>query len=292
MINLQDLAYVRIGTRDLDTQVAFATEIVGLELVEHTDQVATFRADNRRHCVQFVPGEPRALSSAFSLADEAALAAAAEELRAAGIDVHEGTADECAERHVLAFISFSDPAGNVVELVSGQTHTESRPVAFTRPVGITEFGHLGLEAPDVKEAEKFWTKHFNLKVSDRIGANAVLMRFDPVHHKLAVFADQTGLGHVNFQVASIDDLMRNWRFLEHHGIKIIAGPGRHPQSTAVFLYFKGPEDVTWEYSFGVREIPEDQPWVPRDFEPSEIDFIDMWKGLLPKAGTPWSERNK
>ena len=58
---------------------------------------------------------------------------------------------------------------------------------------VTEFGHLGLEAPDVKEAEKFWTKHFNLKVSDRIGANAVLMRFDPVHHKLAVFADQTSL---------------------------------------------------------------------------------------------------
>lgn len=292
MITLQDLAYVRIGTADLDTQVAFATEIVGLELVEHTAEVASFRADDRRHCVQFVPGEPRALSSAFTMADQTALDAAADQLRTAGIDVHVGNSEECAQRHVRSFIAFTDPGDNVVELVTGQTHTESRPVAFTRPVGVTEFGHLGLEAPDVVAAQQFWCEHFNFKVSDWIGENACLMRFDPVHHKLAIFADRTGLGHVNFQVASIDDLMRNWRFLEHHGIEIVMGPGRHPQSTAIFLYFKGPEGVTWEYSFGVREIPEDEPWVPRHFDTSEPDFIDLWRGLLAGAGTPWAERHR
>ncbi|OYO22005.1 glyoxalase [Enemella dayhoffiae] len=292
MITLQDLAYVRIGTRDLATQVAFATEIVGLELVEHTDSIASFRADDRRHCVQFVEGEPRTLSSAFTVADRPALEAAAEQLQAAGIDVTAGDEAGCAERRVEAYFSFVDPAGNVVDLVTGQTHTESRPVHFTRPAGITEFGHIGLEAPDVRQAQQFWCEHFNIKVSDWIGENACLMRFDPVHHKLAVFADRTGLGHVNFQVASIDDLMRNWRFLEHHGVEILMGPGRHPQSTAIFLYFKGPEGVTWEYSFGVREIPEDQPWVPRHFDTAEPDFIDLWRGLIAGAGTPWSERNR
>lgn len=291
MINLTDLAYVRIGTQYLDTQVEFATEIVGLELVERNDTTAYFRADDRRHCVQFVIGEPRALSSAFCVAGPAELEAAAAELTEVGLEVHRGTPEECTERRVKDFISFVEPAGkSVVELVIGQVHTESRPVAFTRPVGITEFGHLGLEAPDVVEAMEFWTTHFNIQVSDWIGSNACLMRFDPVHHKLAVFSDQTGLGHVNFQVGSIDDLMRNWRFLQHHGIEIVMGPGRHPQSTAVFLYFHGPEQVTWEYSFGVREITEDD-WVPRYFDTAEPDFIDMWQGLIAGAGKPWSERH-
>ena len=42
---------------------------------------------------------------------------------------------------------------------------------------------------------------------------------------------------MNFQVATLDDVMRNWHFLQDSGVEIEMGPGRHPQSTAVFLYF-------------------------------------------------------
>ncbi len=86
-----------------------------------------------------------------------------------------------------------------------------------------------------------------------------------MHHKLALFNEATGLGHVNFQVGSFDDIMRSWNFLKKQGVKIQMGPGRHPQSTAIFLYFYGPEDVTWEYSFGVREIHGE--WTPAALRP-------------------------
>ena len=56
------------------------------------------------------------------------------------------------------------------------------------------------------------------------------------------------------------------------------GPGRHPQSTAIFLYFLGPEGFTYEYSFGVRRIEDDAAWVPRVFDPAEPGSIDMWLG--------------
>lgn len=291
MITLHDLAYVRIGTQDLDTQVEFASEIVGLELVERTATSAFLRADDRRHCVQFVKGTPGQLSSAFSLATGAELDAAHAELHAAGVDVRRGTPKECGERRVRDFIAFTAPGGSTVELVTGQVRLQSRPVAFARQAGITEFGHLGLEAPDVVAAHEFWGEHFNLQVSDWIGTQACLMRFDPVHHKLALFAEETGLGHVNFQVSSIDDIMRSANFLKYHGVDILMGPGRHPQSTAIFLYFTGPEGVTWEYSHGVRRIEEDEGWVPRVFDTNEPDFIDMWKGALATAGQPWKERH-
>lgn len=282
MITLKDLAYVRVGTQDMDAQLRFAQDIVGLELVAAEGRTAYLRADNRHHCLAFVEGETvGTLASGFTVADAAALEAAAHQLEAEGLTVHHGTAEEARERRVRDFISFVTPSGNPIDLVIGQIQLESRPVRFARPAGITEFGHIGIEAPEVAAAEEFWVRNFNIKVSDRIGESASLTRFDEVHHKLAIFKDVTNLGHVNFQVGSIDDLMRNWRFLEHHGVQITMGPGRHPQSTAIFLYFEGPEEMTWEYSHGVRLIPDDVEWTPRTFDPSEPDFIDMWRGSLP-----------
>jgi 2,3-dihydroxy-p-cumate/2,3-dihydroxybenzoate 3,4-dioxygenase len=286
MITLTDIAYVRSGVADLDGAVRFATGIVGLELAAPTEVgVAHLRADHRHHCLALVEGPSGVISSGFSVADGDALAAAETELESAGFAVRRGSATEARSRRVREFIAFDDPFGNRLELVS-QQETITRPVAFTRPAGITEFGHLCLDAPDVHEAHRFWSTRFNARVSDWIGDAACLLRIDPVHHKLAVFqGERPGLCHMNFQVDSIDDVFRNWHFLLDHGVEIEMGPGRHPQSTAVFLYFLGPEGFTYEYSFGVRRIEDDAAWVPRTFDPDEIGSIDMWLGPVKRVST-------
>jgi 2,3-dihydroxy-p-cumate/2,3-dihydroxybenzoate 3,4-dioxygenase len=286
MITLTDIAYVRSGVADLDAAVRFATQIVGLELAAPTEVgVAHLRADHRHHCLALVAGPSGVISSGFNVADSAALAAAETELERSGHKVRRGSAQEARSRRVREFIAFDDPFGNRLELVS-QQETITRPVAFTRPAGIAEFGHLCLDAPDVHEAYRFWSTRFNARVSDWIGDGACLLRIDPVHHKLAVFqGDGPGLCHLNFQVASIDDVFRNWHFLVDHGVEIEMGPGRHPQSTAIFLYFLGPEGFTYEYSFGVRRIEDDAAWVPRTFDPAEIGSIDMWLGPVKRVST-------
>ena len=278
MIQLDDIAYVRSGVANLDAAVDFAVQIVGLELAARDEGVAYLRADHRHHCLAFVEGTSGVLGSAFTVRDEETLADAEVELEKSGIRVLRGSREEARSRRVHDFIAFDDPFGNRLELVTGQVQLQ-RPVRFGREAGITEFGHLCLDAPDVREAYRFWSTTFNAKVSDWIGDAACLLRIDPVHHKLAVFRnDRPGLCHMNFQVASIDDVMRSWRFLEQEGVEIEMGPGRHPQSTAVFLYFRGPEDFTYEYSWGVRRIEDDQAWRPRTFDPSEPGFIDLWMG--------------
>ncbi|HEV2932161.1 MAG TPA: VOC family protein [Streptosporangiaceae bacterium] len=278
MITLTDIAYVRSGVADLDAATRFATEIVGLELAAPEVGVAHLRADHRHHCLALVEGPSGVISSGFTVADADALEAAETELERSGLAVRRGSAAEARSRRVRDFVGFDDPFGNRIELVS-QQESIARPVAFSRPAGISEFGHLCLDAPDVHEAYRFWSTRFNARVSDWIGDAACLMRIDPVHHKLAVFrGDGPGLCHMNFQVASIDDVFRNWHFLLEHGVEIEMGPGRHPQSTAIFLYFLGPEQFTYEYSFGVRRIEDEADWVPRTFDPSEPGSIDMWLG--------------
>ncbi len=86
--------------------------------------------------------------------------------------------DPARSRRVREFIAFDDPFGNRLELVS-QQETITRPVAFARPAGITEFGHLCLDAPDVHEAYRFWSTRFNARVSDWLGDAACLLRIDP-----------------------------------------------------------------------------------------------------------------
>jgi 2,3-dihydroxy-p-cumate/2,3-dihydroxybenzoate 3,4-dioxygenase len=286
MITLTDIAYVRSGVADMDAAARFATEIVGLELAAPTEiGVAHLRADHRHHCLALVQGRSGVISSGFTVADSDALAAAETELERAGFAVHRGPAEEAQSRRVREFIAFDDPFGNRVELVS-QQESIARPVEFTRSAGITEFGHLCLDAPDVHEAYRFWNTHFNARVSDWIGDAACLMRIDPVHHKLAVFrGDEPGLCHMNFQVTSIDDVFRNWHFLLEHDVEIEMGPGRHPQSTAIFLYFLGPEGFTYEYSFGVRRIDDEAAWTPRTFDPDEIGSIDMWLGPVQRVSS-------
>jgi len=284
VITLTDIAYVRSGVADLDAAIKFATEIVGLELAAPTEAgVAHLRADQRHHCLALVEGPSGVIASGFTVADADALDAAETELERSGLTVRRGSAAEARSRRVREFIGFDDPFGNRIELVS-QQESVGRPVAFSRQAGISEFGHLCLDAPDVHEAYRFWSTRFNARVSDWIGDAACLLRIDPVHHKLAVFrADGPGLCHMNFQVDTIDDVFRNWHFLQEHNVEIEMGPGRHPQSTAIFLYFLGPEGFTYEYSFGVRRIEDEAGWVPRTFDPAEPGSIDMWLGPITRT---------
>ena len=281
MIELQDIAYVRSGVTDLERAERFAVDIVGLDPVARAPGTTYLRADHRHHCLALVESSQAGVhASAFTVKDDAALEAAEAELTSYGCTVRRGSADEARQRHVRAFIAFDDPFGNHVELVTDQS-TLARPIQFGRPAaGICEFGHLCLDAPDVRAAYAFWSTLFNAKVSDWIGDAACLMRIDPVHHKLAVFQNDAGPGlcHINFQVHTLDDVMRNWRFLQRNDVHILHGPGRHPTSTAIFVYFVGPENLTYEYSFGVRRIEDDAAWRPRTFNLSEDGSIDMWLG--------------
>ena len=244
MITLTDVAYVRSGAADLDTATRFATEIVGLELVAPVDSnVAYLRADHRHHCLALVQGPSGVIASGFTVADSDALEVAETELERAGLAVHRGSEAEARSRRVREFIAFDDPFGNRIELVS-QQETVARPVAFSRAAGITEFGHLCLDAPDVHEAYRFWSTRFNARVSDWIGDAACLMRIDPVHHKLAVFrGDEPGLCHMNFQVATIDDLFRNWHFLKQPKCRDRDGPGPPPAVHRDFPVLPGPGGV-------------------------------------------------
>lgn len=276
MIHLHDIRYVRLGTRDLDGATRYATEVLGLEVARKSPGAVHFRSDSRDHTLCYFEGDPRDHTAAFEVDSSEELADALEQLAAAGRSARRGSAEEAERRHVGEFINFKDPSGNSIDLVYAPHHSGRRYFP-SRDAGITGFSHIGLRTLDAHRDEAFWTGLLGAKVSDRIGA-APLLRIDEVHHKIALFPSAfPGVQHINHQVAGIDDVMRAFYLLQEKGVRILFGPGRHPTSGAVFLYFVGPDDMIYEYSTGVRLITaeDERTYRPRSFPAIPSSFC-MW----------------
>lgn len=278
MIALRDIRYVRLGSGDVDGAVGFATRVLGLELAARDRHGAYLRSDDRDHTLVYLDAPPGEHAVGFEVPTAQELDRAAAELEAAGFPVHTGTATECEQRRVGAFVSFREPSGTTIELVARPWHS-GRSYFPSRAAGITGFSHVGLYTKSPARDQAFWTGVCNARVSDWIG-EAPLLRIDEVHHKIALFpAGRHGVQHINHQVASVDDVMRSYYFLRDQGVRIRFGPGRHPTSGAIFLYFEGPDGMTYEYSTGVRLINDESAYHPRHF-PSRPSSFCAW-GALP-----------
>ncbi|OGA37631.1 MAG: hypothetical protein A3G26_04540, partial [Betaproteobacteria bacterium RIFCSPLOWO2_12_FULL_65_110] len=198
------------------------------------------------------------------------------ELENAGHPVHYGTREECEQRRVKQFLAFRDPTGNKHEVVVRPYHSGPRYFP-SRDAGITHFSHIGLRTSDAPRDEVFWTRLLNARVSDWIG-DAPLLRVNTIHHTLALFpSPYPGVQHINHQVEDFDDIMRSYYFLREQGVKIVFGPGRHPSSSACFLYFEGHDKMVYEYSVGVKHIQpgEEASYRPRQF-PFAPESFCMW----------------
>jgi 2,3-dihydroxy-p-cumate/2,3-dihydroxybenzoate 3,4-dioxygenase len=278
MIALHDIRTVRLHTSDLEGARRYATDILGLQEVtariSKTGGSLYFASDSRDHTLVYSEGDPAHQAVAFEVRDTAALEAAAAVLTRAQRPVRLAKAEETELRRCQAALFFTDPTGNPVELMVRPFHSGKRYFP-ARDAGITGFSHVGLRTTDPKRDEAFWTQVLGARVSDRIG-DAPLLRIDPVHHRIALFpSTYAGVQHINHQVESIDDLMRAYYFLREKGIKIVFGPGRHPTSSAMFLYFEGPDGMIFEYSTGVRLIDDEARYQPRQFPFSPESFC-MW----------------
>jgi 2,3-dihydroxy-p-cumate/2,3-dihydroxybenzoate 3,4-dioxygenase len=285
--DLHDIRYVRIGSEDLDTSVRFATEILGLELMERDARSAYLRGDNRDHNICYTKGRDSGQATGWELASMDALDRAAADLEKAGVAMRLGTTEEREQRRVRGLVIVKDPTGNFIELVA-RPDACGRRFFPSRDAGITHFSHVGLHTKNASADEAFWVHNLNAKVSDWIG-DAPLMRINEVHHNVALFpSSKAGIQHVNFQVAEVDDIMRSFYFLKNNNVKIVFGPGRHGTSGARFLYFQGPDDVVYEYSCGVRMITaeDEKTYVPRSF-PFEPSSFCIWgsKADIPEFDT-------
>ncbi len=136
-------------------------------------------------------------------------------------------------------------------------------------------GHVLLFTPDLDRQIDFYTRVLGLKLSDRSRDVIAFMRCTTDHHNLALLASKgPGFHHGSFQVGSVDEIQLGAMRMVDRGWQPGWGFGRHVIGSNFFFYIRDPWGSLAEYYFDLDYIPEDCPWVPRDF-PSE-DSLYLW----------------
>ena len=246
MAVLEQLRYVRLVENDLGRAADFARRVLGLEPIDRSPELATFRSDFRDYTLAFMTGEHAVQSVGLEVRYSSDLDAALEKLRQLGLSAGRGSAEDCALRKVKDMAWFTDFSGNRIELVVRPLNSGWRYFP-SRDAGIRGLADVMLRSLDVEKDLSIWTGILGAQVSDWAG-DAAYLRFDDAHHRIVLFpAARPGILSIEYAVENVDLLMRNSYVLRDLQVAVLHGPGRRPASEQLFLTFAGPSDVLFGF---------------------------------------------
>ena len=277
------IGYVALNVSNRERSTAFHHETIGLETNPLVDPIAfgaTLLRTGQSACeVALYDGpEPGLRRVAFEMESERYLEQAHEHLCGLGVRTWDVPASDRTAFGQRSAFRFAEPnTALTVELYAGDD-SGVPPATGNRPItNINRLGHVVICAVDPEPVTEFFVNEMNFRVSDYIGNVAFMRCFpNPFHHSFAITpATENRLNHVNFLVDSLDDLGRAIYRHQQQDIEIVFGPGRHPPSGSVFLYFLDPDGMTFEFSTGMEEFPEVAYREPRRL-PRVRESFDYW----------------
>ena len=122
----------------------------------------------------------------------------------------------------------------------------------------SKIGYVALNVSDVDRSEAFYGPDVvGLAPTGRLANGASCFRCSEDHHN------------------EIDDIGAALGRFHRHDVSLVWGPGRHPASGQMFLYFSDPDGITVEYSFGGEEFPAENPRPPQMLALT-LENIDYW----------------
>jgi 2,3-dihydroxybiphenyl 1,2-dioxygenase len=278
---LLSLGYMGFDGQDLEAWSRFSRRLLGTGSVPRQlasgTQVLGLRMDGK--CHRFVLSDRAGESGAyfgFELADPAALREMTAALRARGLQVTDGTAEELELRQVGGMAWLRDPDGNRLELYCGLADA-STPFQPDRPMGGFRTGQLGcghvvFVVENLDRARDFYCDALGFRVSDYVLTpnRRVFMRINGRHHSVAL-AERAGGGiaHVMVEVKDFDDVGRAYDVaMADYPDAIYSTLGRHSNDHMTSFYVKTPAGFPVEYGWGGRVVDEQNWQVENLFGPS------------------------
>jgi catechol 2,3-dioxygenase-like lactoylglutathione lyase family enzyme len=278
MIRPKRLGHATFETPDLERQIDYYTNTIGLVLVEKEKERAFFATKIGQLVVQVDKG-PRARATAlsFDVGPNADFDAMKKALAGHGIkseirnDVVPGTP---------AMLSFTDPKGTRIELFKDWTFLCRH--AQVLGVGPLKLGHFAFEVEDPQAIAGFYEKVMGFKVSDWIEDFFVFMRCGPDHHTCNFIRGSHGrMHHMAFELKDMAHMQDSCELFGQKKIPIIWGPLRHGPGHNVATYHRDPDDQVIEFFFELDVMKDEEAGY---FEPRP------WHHDQPQRPKVWSRR--
>lgn len=280
MIRYKKLGYVEFTVTDLKRSRAFYKDIVGLEPApDGPAGDARFRCSEEPYAVVLHEGPEAGFKRVgWMLESEDQFDNLYTALAKAGVPWEDVPTQECEDRIFKRACRMVEPYTQAVQEFY-ILPDEVKPQPWTPTLAkIQGLGHVAWRTPQKDEAVAFFRDVLNFRESDSIGPVVTFFRCfpNPYHHGMGIARSDTyGLHHLNFMVTEIDDIGRGLHRINANDVPLMKGPGRHPASGSVFLYYLDPDALTLEYSFGMEEFDEFNPRPARTL-PLVPESTDTW----------------
>jgi biphenyl-2,3-diol 1,2-dioxygenase len=275
MTSVSQLGYLGFKVSNLDAWETFATQILGIESVGRNENGALmFRIDEYQYRFVFEQGAKDDLDViGWQVEDERSLGAVADQLKAAGIEVQRGSAEEAEARRVVELIKFRDPSGIASEAFYGPLTRIDVPFKPARPIGGfvasgMGLGHITMGVDDMRRSLGFYRDLLGMRMSDWVQPqperdvksrfNIAFLHCNPRHHSLAFWEARMPkrLHHFMLQLESLDDVGTTYDLCQQLGVPLELTMGRHTNDRMLSFYVRTPSGFSVEYGWGARTVDE------------------------------------
>lgn len=302
---LKDVAHlgaVELFTPKLEESVWYFRDLLGMELVHRTGDSAYLRGYGDYASAPLkltAAGKPGVGCVAWRTVSPQALERRVAALEAGGHGGEWTNGDFGRGRSYR----FRDPEGHVMELYYEEERYEApdalksalknQPMRYpTRGIGVRRIDHLALLAKDVPANREFGEEYLGLQLREQVlfenGTKEIgsWLSNTAVHHEVAWVLDVKGgegrLHHFSLWVDNREDVLRAADILKENGIFVEAGPSKHNNSQAFYLYSYEPGGNRIEVYSGSFLIfaPDFQPITWNEEERGTGVY---WGGALPAS---------
>jgi 2,3-dihydroxybiphenyl 1,2-dioxygenase len=280
-MEIKSLAYMGIYTSSLDEWTNVATRLLGLQQVEATSRLRSFRMDDckQRLMLAYSPNQANIACLGWSVDKKEDLDALAGRLENNQIQVMRGPRALATERFVSDLITFDDPDGNRCEVVWDQ-HATAEPFRPGRAIsgfvtGPLGMGHVVLHAEDINVMRQFYCETLGFRVSDYVlGERPVyFLHINGRHHTLALIGSglRQQAHHLMLEVSRLDDVGHAYDIAEAEQSRVAYRIGRHFNDHMTSFYIRTPSNLLIEYGWGGLTL-DPETWVANE----ETDGPSSW----------------
>jgi catechol-2,3-dioxygenase len=263
LINVKRLGHATFSTPDLEQQIEYWTDVIGLRVIDRSENQCFLGTQLGEEAVALERGLERGFLRrlSFQVKPGTDLGELVATLNRLGIQA-ERRAD--ISPGVRQAVTFTDPKGTLVEIFADYAFApEHGDDAGISPI---KFGHVAYRVNDARNLTKFYCEVLGFRESDWIGDNFSFLRCGVDHHTLNfVNYDKEALHHIAFELRDRSALNDACDYLEKKKIQLVWGPLRHTVGHNIAAYHRNRDDIRVEL-FTELDLMIDEDlgyWEPR-----------------------------
>ncbi|WP_328869564.1 VOC family protein [Streptomyces sp. NBC_00287] len=282
------LGYLVIETQRFSDWARFGTDAIGMHRDDLGSGVMRFRLDDQecRFLLRRGPAED-VVATGWHIDDHASFEQIEARIRAHGVPVVRGSAEEAELRGVERLLRFPGPKGITQEIYTTPLKS-AEPLLMVSSGWVTGdagLGHVAITSTKPERLRGYFDTVFDARLTDFIDETISgvklkvrFLRVNERHHSIAVAAVRglpidpvrTRVQHLNIQADSLDDLARSYQRVHELGFDMALSVGQHTNDKELSYYARTPSGFEWEVGWNPIVVDE-STW-----EPATHQGISIW----------------